>query len=85
MKFRASVNVKLKKQIKDAKGEAVSAVICRIGLEDEAKVRIGKLFELEINADNEDMAKTKLDKIICDVLINPIVETYEITAFEVIS
>ena len=33
----------------------------------------------------EDAAKTKLNKIIFDVLMNPIVETYEITTFEVIN
>ena len=85
MKFSATINIKLKQQIKDAKGEAVSAVLSRIGLEDKAKVRIGKIFELEVNAENEDAAKTKLNKIIFDVLMNPIVETYEITTFEVIN
>ena len=85
MKFSATINIKLKKQIKDAKGEAVSAVLSRIWLEDKAKVRIGKIFELEVNAENEDAAKTKLNKIIFDVLMNPIVETYEITTFEVIN
>ncbi len=50
MKFKAKIIVKLKDKIKDSKGEAVSAVLKRIGLEEEANVRIGKVFEFEITA-----------------------------------
>ncbi len=50
MKFKAKIIVKLKDKIKDSKGEAISAVLKRIALEDEANVRTGKFFELEISS-----------------------------------
>lgn len=81
MKFRTKVIVKLKEHVKDAKGEAVSAVLKRIGLENEAGVRLGKFFELEISANSYDEANSKLHKIINDVFVNPVVETFEILEF----
>jgi len=81
MKFKAKIIVKLKEKIKDSKGEAVSAVLRRIGLEDCANVRIGKVFEFEITSKTKDGANFKLQNIIKDVLVNPVVETYEILEF----
>lgn len=82
MKFEARVAVKLKENVKDAKGEAVSAVLRRIGLEEAANVRLGKLFELEITAQNEDEAKNKLQNIIKEVFVNPVVETHTVLEFK---
>ena len=47
MKFKAKIIVKLKDKIKDSKGEAVSAVLKRIGLEEEANVRIARSLNLK--------------------------------------
>ncbi len=74
--------VKLKNTVKDAKGEAVSAVLKRIGLEEAANTRIGKFFELEISGKDRLEAEKKLENICSEVLINPVVETYEILSFE---
>lgn len=82
MKFRAKVIVKLKNTVKDAKGEAVSAVLKRIGLENAPNARIGKFFELEITGDNRADADKKLKTICKDVFVNPVVETYEVLSFE---
>lgn len=78
MKFKSDVVVKLKEKVKDAKGEAVSAVLKRTGFEEEAHVRLGKFFTLEINASNREEAVKKLENICSEVLSNPVVEEYEI-------
>ncbi len=82
MKYKAKIIVKLKEKIKDSKGEAVSAVLKRINLEDDAKVRLGKVFEFEISAAHANEADVKLKEIIDKVLVNPVVETYEILEFK---
>lgn len=74
--------VKLKNTVKDAKGEAVSAVLKRIGLENSANTRIGKFFELEITGCDREEAGKKLEDICKEVLVNPVVETYEVLSFE---
>lgn len=81
MKFKAQVIVKLKDNVKDAKGAAVNAVLKRIEFEENANVRIGKFFELNVNADSEEDAKEKLLNIIKEVFANPVVETYEVIDF----
>ena len=82
MKFRAKVIVKLKNTVKDSRGEAVNAVLKRMGLENNANTRIGKFFELEITGCDIEEADKKLENICGDVLINPVVEMYEILSFE---
>lgn len=81
MKYRAKIIVKLKEKIKDSKGDAVSAVLKRINLEEDANVRIGKLFEFEITAKDNDEANLKLCAIIDKVLVNPVVETHDVLEF----
>ncbi len=81
MKYQAKVIIKLKDNVKDAKGEAISAVIRRIGFEDNANLRMGKVFEFTISADDDNAAREKLCNIIDTVLLNPVVETYEILEF----
>ena len=81
MKYRAKVIIKLKDNVKDSRGEAISAVIKRIGLEDNAELRLGKFFDFKIMANCMDEAHEKLQNIIDTVLLNPVVETYEILEF----
>jgi len=81
-KYFIKVIVKLKNTVKDAKGEAVGAVLKRMGLEESSNMRLGKIFEFEINAEDEKDARERLNKICENVLVNPVVETYEVFYFE---
>jgi len=82
MKYFAEVIVTLKNGVRDPQGSAVDMILQRTGIENEAKVNVGKYFTLTVTAENEEIAKNKLKHICNDVLSNPILESYKIGRFE---
>jgi len=81
MKFKAEINVMPHKALLDPQGKAVSSSMKNIGLPEISGVRIGKHIHLEVEAENEDSAKTMVDEACKKLLINPITEGYEFEVF----
>lgn len=77
MKFIAEIDVMPLKALLDPQGKAVSHGLTNIGLREIENVRIGKHITLEIDADSQDIAKSKVDEACKKLLSNPIMETYE--------
>ena len=82
MKYKAEVVVTLKDGIRDPQGTAIDTVLKRTSMEEDSEVRVGKYFNLFVNADNDEKANDKLHKICEEVLSNPILESYRIERFE---
>ena len=83
MLFKYKVIVKLKDDIKDAKGEAVKNVLQNIQPDvKNSFVLVGKYFEFDIEAIDKEIAQQKAINIIEEVFINPILETYDILEVE---
>ncbi len=77
MKFKAEIDVMPKKELLDPQGKAVSSSMKNLGLPEIANVRIGKHISLEVDAENEDDAKAKVEKACKDLLANQIMESFE--------
>ncbi|HOJ50645.1 MAG TPA: phosphoribosylformylglycinamidine synthase subunit PurS [Spirochaetota bacterium] len=71
MKYR--VILKLKPNVLDPEGNTIKEAGLRIGFNNIKDIRVGKVFEIEIDGNIED-AKTITEKL----LLNPVIETYEI-------
>ena len=79
MKFIAEIDVMPLKALLDPQGKAVSASMSNVGLSEISNVRIGKHITLEIEANNEADAKSKVDRACKQLLCNQIMEGYEFT------
>jgi phosphoribosylformylglycinamidine synthase PurS subunit len=79
MKFSAEINVMPLKEILDPQGKAVSGSMKNMGLAEIQNVRIGKHISLEIEAENESIAREKVDEACKKLLANLIMESYEFT------
>ncbi|MGY8931609.1 MAG: phosphoribosylformylglycinamidine synthase subunit PurS [Flavobacteriales bacterium] len=79
MKFKAEIDVMPLKSLLDPQGKAVSASMGNVGLSEIKNVRIGKHFSLEIEADNLESAKNKIDTACQKMLCNQIMESYTFT------
>ena len=79
MKFRAEINVMPLKSLLDPQGKAVSASMGNVGLSEIENVRIGKHITLEIEAENKEVASTKVEEACTKMLCNQIMESYEFT------
>ena len=77
MKYIAEIDVMPLKALLDPQGKVVKQSMHKIGFEAVEDVRIGKHITLEIEAENIDIAKQKVDESCQKILINPIMEGYE--------
>jgi phosphoribosylformylglycinamidine synthase PurS subunit len=76
-KFIADIDVMPMKALLDPQGKAVTSSMKNLNLSEIENVRIGKHITLEINADNENLAKMKVDEACKKLLCNQIMEFYE--------
>jgi phosphoribosylformylglycinamidine synthase subunit PurS len=74
---KATVLVRPKPGILDPQGQAVESSLRHLGFA-VAEARVGKLVELEVDADDETEARTQLERMCEQLLANPLIESYEI-------
>ncbi len=76
-KFIADIDVMPIKALLDPQGKAVTGSMKNLGLSEIENVRIGKHMTLEVTAENETVAKSKVDEACKKILCNQIMEFYE--------
>ena len=76
MKF--SVTVTLKKDVLDPQGKVVKDTLINMGMDKLINVRQGKHFEVEVDSNDQNVAKTKVDEMCKKLLVNLIIEDYKI-------
>ena len=77
MKF--SIKVTLKKDVLDPQGKVVRQTLQNMGMDTLKSLRQGKYFEIEINENNEKIAKDKIEDMCKKLLVNLIIEDFEIS------
>ena len=77
MKF--SVKVTLKKDVLDPQGKVVKQTLQNMGMDTLKTLRQGKFFEIEMNENNETKAKNKVEDMCKKLLVNLIIEDFEIS------
>jgi phosphoribosylformylglycinamidine synthase PurS subunit len=78
--MKATVLVRLKKEVLDPQGDAVKRALGTLGFEGVKSVRIGKLVEIELDktaAVGPELEK-KLRAMADEILANPVIEDFEI-------
>jgi phosphoribosylformylglycinamidine synthase len=72
------VDVMLKPEILDPQGQAVSNALPSLGFAPAVSLRIGKHVELELEADDEQSALERAEKMAETLLANPVIEDYAV-------
>jgi phosphoribosylformylglycinamidine synthase subunit PurS len=78
--MKATVYVRLKREVLDPQGRAVQKALGTLGIEGVADVRVGKLIEIDLApgvARGPDLDQ-KLRKMCDELLANPVIEDYEV-------
>lgn len=77
--MKATVYVRLKKEVLDPQGDAVKRALSRLGFSGVKDVRVGKLIEIELEGE-ADSAKVRetLNKMSEEMLANPVIEDFEV-------
>ncbi len=76
MKF--SVTVTLKKDVLDPQGKVVQNTLSNLGMKNLKSIRQGKYFEIEVDEKNFDNAENKVKEMCEKLLVNLIIENYQI-------
>ncbi len=74
--FKATINVTLRKSVLDPQGQTVLHALGTMGFSDAKKLRVGKFFELSIDADSRQKAETRIKEMCDKILTNPVIEEY---------
>jgi len=75
---KATIHVRLKPAVLDPQGKAIQRASASLGYAAVRSVRLGKLFEIEVEAADEARARALLDELCAKLLANPVIEDYEI-------
>ena len=78
--FTARVAVRLKPVVNDPQGLTVLGSLRDLGYAEIEDVRVGKIIDLTLSAPDEAAARARIDTMCRDLLVNPVIETYEIEA-----
>lgn len=77
--YKVTVNITLRDSILDPQGKATHHALQNLGLDNISNVRIGKLIELEVEADDQEEARSYAEDACKQLLANEVMEDYELT------
>ena len=75
--MRASVLVRPKDGILDPQGDAVRQSLRKLGF-DVSSARVGRVVDLDVDADGADEARSQIERMCTELLANPLIESFEI-------
>jgi phosphoribosylformylglycinamidine synthase subunit PurS len=78
---KATVLVRPKEGILDPQGEAVQGSLRKLGF-DVSQVRVGRLIDVDVVADDPDEVRAEVERMCADLLANPLIESVEVRVDE---
>lgn len=76
--MKARVIIVPRAEVLDPQGKAVQESLDRLGFGEVSDVRVGKSFDIELDAADADDARNQLDAMCRKLLANQVMEDYEI-------
>jgi phosphoribosylformylglycinamidine synthase len=71
---RARVLIRLKPGILDAQGSSVKRALEGLGFPEVRDVRVGKVVDLDLDGDDRDALRRRVDEMCARLLVNPVIE-----------
>ncbi len=80
--MKALIHVTLKPGVLDPQDKAILSASASLGYTAVTGVRQGKLFEIDLDAEDEPRARAVLEELSEKLLANPVIEAYEIVRLD---
>ena len=80
--MKALISVTLKADVLDPQGKAIQRAAQTLGYGAVRDVRQGKLFEITLDADDEDRARALVVELASKLLANPVIESFRVLRIE---
>ena len=75
---KARVIVGNKKGVFDPEGKVVHSGLARLGYDQVADVKVGKVIDLQFESGSEAEIRERIDKMCAQFLVNPVIEDYTV-------
>jgi phosphoribosylformylglycinamidine synthase PurS subunit len=75
--MKATVLVRPKQGILDPQGEAIEGSLRKLGF-DVSQVRVGRVIDLELEAEGPNHARMQVERMCSELLTNPLIESFQI-------
>jgi len=82
VKRRFEVVVRLKEGLLDPQGKTVEDALPRMGWTNVSEVRVGKLVEMTVDAEDEEAARSTAEEVASRLLANPVIEDVRLLSME---
>lgn len=76
--MKARVHVTLKTGVLDPQGKAIEHALGQLGFEGVDEVRTGKVIELQLEDQDAESARQRVDEMCRKLLANTVIENYDI-------
>ena len=76
--MKISIIVTLKEEVLDPQGKVIQQTLDNMGFKGVSNIRQGKYFELDLNENNFQKAKSRADELCKKLLANLVIENYQI-------
>ena len=76
--MKISIIVTLKKEVLDPQGKVIQQTLNNMGFKGVSNIRQGKYFELDIDENNFQKAKSRANELCKKLLANLVIENYQI-------
>ena len=76
--MKARVFVRLKEGVLDPQGKTIQRSLQTLGYDEVSGVRLGKVFEVDLEATDATRARERLDEMCRRLLANPVIEDFEV-------
>lgn len=76
--YTAIIHIMPHKVLLDPAGKATLQAVQKLGFDRVMDTRIGKRIEISLNAQNENFAKQMAEQIAKELLVNPIIESFQV-------
>ncbi len=80
--MKARVHVMLKPDVLDPQGKAIQRAAGSLGYDGVRAIRQGKLFEIDLDAADEDQARALVTELASKLLANPVIESFRVVSLE---
>ena len=80
--MKAWIHVTLKPDVLDPQGKAIQRAATSLGYDAVRGVRQGKLFEIQLDARDEEKARSLVAELSSKLLANPVIESFDIVRVE---
>lgn len=77
--YHADIHITLKESVLDPQGQVVKTALDHLGFEEIESVRIGKWIQIKLNADSAKQAEDKVHSACDKLLVNKVIESYDIS------